>query len=771
MSPIRATGAAGEGPSLDGIASKKSGSRRALGALLAACAALCAFPAAAQVQRSYLNSGFETPALVAANPANGCYRQLDEALVPGWTTTHPSQSGSGDCTSPGASTGRLLEMWRTNFQGVVSREGNNFVELNAEASSRLYQNVCLVNGDSIRWRFSHRGRGSATVADVAAYNVGASVAIATVSTTNNGTMPAGTPVANQGTVNAVPAAVAGWRDYSGTFSYTGASGVTSMGFESISTGSGSNTVGNFLDNIQIELAPFVEFTQPSSSTPESASSNLPTLRVNGTVLTPFTVTVTITGGTATLGTDYTTPGNSSTINVTIPAAVYDGVSASSLFALPIAVTQDALVEGNETIQLQIQPPTGTTPPFLLRSNTTCGAAAQSTWIYTIVDDDARISVTKNAATPVAVAGQPTQYDVAYTIAVTNTTPLLAANYSLADTPGFDSDVSIVSANVALNGGAATALTGSGPWTLQPQWKALAAGVTDTYVLTVRINIARGGSAANDTCAAPSVAGSGLHNNATATVQALIGTNPTFSATACRNTPTPVWAVLRKNVTARAVATDQFQIRMLSAGTSAATATTSGAGATAATALVVLPAGNTLQFDEALKANGTGADQVPSSYASTIVCSNASAGSTTVLPAGAGSNAGSRRQWSDFTPAAGDDIDCTITNTPLGADLAITKTNTPALGANDQPTDTVTRGAPTTYQIVVTNNGPGASNNAVLRDPATASLSCTSVACAVGGGGATCPAVTVAALQSASGITLPTLPVGSSLIFTLTCDVQ
>ena len=121
------------------------------------------------------------------------------------------------------------------------------------------------------------------------------------------------------------------------FTYAGATGTTSMGFESISAGSGSNTIGNFLDNIQIELRPFVEFVQPASATPESASSNLPTLRVNGTAFSAFTVTVQIIGGTATLGTDYTTPGNSPTLTITIPVGQYDGASAASLFALPIAV--------------------------------------------------------------------------------------------------------------------------------------------------------------------------------------------------------------------------------------------------------------------------------------------------------------------------------------------------------------------------------------------------------------------------------------------------
>ena len=747
-------------------------------ALLMLAAACLASPATAQVQRSFLNPGFETPALTAADAASGCYLLLDEALVPGWSTTHPSQAGGGSCTAPAPSSGRLIELWRTNFQGVPARQGINFSELNAAASSRLFQNVCLINGETIDWRFSHRGRGSATVHDVMDFNVGASLPVVRVATTTNGAF--NTPLVSQGTANAPVIGGSGWIDYTGTFSYSGATGTNSLGFESISAGSGNNTIGNFLDNIQIDLRPFVEFAQPSSSTPESAGNNLPALRVNGTAFTAFNVTVTITGGTATLGTDYATPGNSSTITISIPAGSYDGVSAGSLFALPITITQDLLVEGNETLQLQVQP-AGTLPaPYLLNSSSSCGGAAQTTWTYTIVDDDARISVTKNAAAPVAVAGQPTQFDVVYTLVVNNPTPLLAANYSLSDTPGLDANVNIVSANFTLNGGAANALAGSGPWTLQPQWRALAASATDTYVLTVRININRAGTTTNDACASPSAVGSGLHNNATATLQAAI-TNPTFNASACRNTPTPVWVTLRKQLVSRAVATDQVQIRLFSGGNLNAAATTSGstAPATTSTGLVVLPAGNTVQFEETVLANGGGADQVPANYATLLTCTNATAGSPTVPPGGSGIALATRQQWAEFTPAGGDDLDCLITNNPASANLQITKTNTPAAGASDQANDTVLRGAATTYDIVVRNSGPASANNATLRDPAVAGLgSCTlgTPAC-VASGGASCPLtgaatgqLSVANLQSAAGVQIPLLPVNGNVTIKLVCTV-
>lgn len=734
-----------------------------LPSVLLAAIGMAVLPAHAQVQRSFLNPSFETPALTAADAAAGCYRQLDESLVPGWTTTHRSQAGGGSCTAPGASTGRLIELWRTNFLGVVARDQLNFSELNAEESSRIYQNICFINGERINWRFSHRGRsGSALQRDVMELKIGASSTVVRVGTSPTGTFD--TPIVSQGTANAPVSGGNGWVDYAGSFDYAGANGVNNLGFESISA-VGGIAAGNFLDAIQIELSPFVEFVQPSSATPESATNNVPTLRVNGTVAAAFNVTINIVGGTAVMGTDYTTPGNSTTLTVNIPAGTYDG-GAGSLFPITgLNVVNDAISEGNETILFQIAAPAGPQPPFLLASNATCGAPVQTTWTYTIVDNDGNLSLVKSAAAPTAVAGQPTQFDVVYTMLVNNPSGV-SSNYSLIDTPGFDPNVNVVSAGFTLNGGAANALPVAGPWTLQPQWRALAAGATDTYSLTVRININRGGTTANDSCASPSSAGSGLHNSASATLQGSSGNpNSNLPASACRNTPTPVWVTLNKTLEGRFLATDQAQIRIFSGGILSASAITSGIAepANASTGLIVLPVGNTMQFEETIKANGGGADLPLSNYRPQIVCSNASA-SGTVLPSGAGTDAGNRQQWAEFTPAGGDDIACTITNAFPRSDLAITKTNNAT---------SLVSGTTTTYDIVVTNNGPEAVSGAMLRDPAPTGLTgCTigTPACTATPG-STCPGalLTVANLQT-SGVPIPLLANGGSVTVKLTCTV-
>ena len=219
--------------------------RHRVAGVLVALGMFASASAAAQVQRSYLNPGFEQPTLVPPATTGGCYILISDALVPGWNTTHPTGTPSGNCIPPSPNpNGRLIELWLTNFNGVPARSGNNFAELNAAAASRMYQNVCLINSETIRWRFSHRGRGSNTIPDVMDYNVGASVPIVRVNTTANGAMPNGAPVAFQGTVNTPSGITTGWRGFTGQFTYAGATGINSMGFEAISAGSGNNTVGN-----------------------------------------------------------------------------------------------------------------------------------------------------------------------------------------------------------------------------------------------------------------------------------------------------------------------------------------------------------------------------------------------------------------------------------------------------------------------------------------------------------------------------------------------
>ncbi len=109
-----------------------------------------------------------------------------------------------------------------------------------------------------------------------------------------------------------------------------------------------------------------------------------------------------------------------------------------------------------------------------------------------------------------------------------------------------------------------------------------------------------------------------------------------------------------------------------------------------------------------------------------------------------------------------------------SDVVISKTNTPLVSSLDQSADTVTLGAPTTYTIVVRNNGPNAADGSLLSDPTIASLNCTSATCSASGGSA-CPAQTGAALatamQTAPGALIPTLPPNGVVTVQMVCTPQ
>lgn len=340
--------------------------------------------AQAQMQRSFVNGGFELPALPAAY-TGACYVQLPATNVPGWKTTHPVAAGdNGGCPAPLTNgTGNLIELWANNFNGVTARSGKVHAELNAQQASTLYQSLCLNTGDQVSWKLSHRGRsgtdnmqlylGAATASGLVLDASTSPSGAASVNACNAGTNISGGNTCTSTTTNS-------WGDYAGTFTWTGAAGSTNFNFAAV----GGDSTGNFLDALSVRVVPFVEFSSASASGAESiAATTLDGLKVSGELLTPLSVSITVTGGTATLGQDYTTPSGTNTFTVTIPAGTYDGTSS---IPLGIQVTSDAVVEGDETITMAIVPnPTD----YRIQSTSTCGPAGNSTVTYTILDDDTR----------------------------------------------------------------------------------------------------------------------------------------------------------------------------------------------------------------------------------------------------------------------------------------------------------------------------------------------------------------------------------------------
>lgn len=419
-------------------------------------------PVQAQVQRSFVNLGFESPDWGSTS----CFVQVPSSLIPGWQTTHPSANSNGGCTNAPSPVvnGPLIEIWANGgptSPPVAPAEGTQFAELNAQQNSRIYQNVCMMTGEQVSWSFLHRGRSSATVHDVAEFNIDNNGnTVVTARTTSNGSTgyTAADCTGNEGGVTSgtcsSPALVGTWRRYSGTFTWNGASGTHNVGFAAISTGGGLIGAGNFIDDIRFTLRPFVEFGASTFTIPEQGpATGVVQVRAVGVVPAGgMTILVQATGGTATSGADYTVG------NVVVPAGDY---STGQLFDVPITVADDAIIEDNETIQLAL---TASPQDYTLASTTVCGSTAITSTTVIIVDNDADLLTTKTASTATPVAGEPFTYTVTFqnNTARPTVAPLTAHDVTAAIADAVPAGIAFQNWTCAASGGAACpAASGTG----------------------------------------------------------------------------------------------------------------------------------------------------------------------------------------------------------------------------------------------------------------------------------------------------------------------
>lgn len=292
--------------------------------------------------RVIINPGFEeTPPLDSTSTGTKYWTQFTDDKIPGWSTTGVTKE---------------IEIWPSMMFGSPppSKEGNHLAELNADDVAGLYQDICVLDGESFNWSLSHRGRNGVDVMRLVIDGV------------EQGMMSSGN--------NA-------WVDYNGVYTHTGGSRVVRFLFEAVSVGGAGNlSQGNFLDDIQITgFLGFPFFDANSFSTLESSNQS-PQLFITGVVETPSKVIVRVTGGTASNGTDYT---GSILDTVNVPVGTYDGSSLTSI-SMPFTIEDDNTVEGDETISFEILGVIGN----LMLPNGACGMPLNNTSTnFTIIDDD------------------------------------------------------------------------------------------------------------------------------------------------------------------------------------------------------------------------------------------------------------------------------------------------------------------------------------------------------------------------------------------------
>jgi large repetitive protein len=165
-----------------------------------------------------INYSFESPNL----PDAQFYPPMvNQNVVPGWKTT---------------ATDGKIEIWHTfptgpSFEGYTAYEGDQFIELNANQVSAVYQDYQTPPGTVFSYGFAHRARTTGTGQDVCQLMAG----------------PPGGPYTNVGPQ--VASGSAAWTYNTGSYTVPAGQTVTRFLFQSVSSASGNNTIGNFLDAI------------------------------------------------------------------------------------------------------------------------------------------------------------------------------------------------------------------------------------------------------------------------------------------------------------------------------------------------------------------------------------------------------------------------------------------------------------------------------------------------------------------------------------------
>ncbi|AWG24190.1 fibronectin type III domain-containing protein [Flavobacterium kingsejongi] len=162
-----------------------------------------------ECQINTVNNDFEFPDITSGSPYPTF---MNHNIVPGWRTTASDE---------------MMEFWNTpNYENVAAYSGTQFIELNANVVSGIYQDYETPLTTVFAYGFAHRGRqGTDTCQLQAGPPGGPYVTVATVSTGNTA-----------------------WSYNTGTYTVPAGQTVTRFIFQSVSSVGGAS-VGNYLDAI------------------------------------------------------------------------------------------------------------------------------------------------------------------------------------------------------------------------------------------------------------------------------------------------------------------------------------------------------------------------------------------------------------------------------------------------------------------------------------------------------------------------------------------
>ncbi|WP_180174967.1 DUF11 domain-containing protein [Acinetobacter sp. YH01022] len=375
-----------------------------------------------RIQRSFINMDLQKPTLTAN------YELLDanptlvgtSKYIPGWRTTHKRYSGKE----------YPMEFWKgggpdgiSNNPNVTNNATNQYIELNAEEASNIYQSICLLPDDSFTWSFDHATRSVAS--EQAEFYIGKVNGRTVSKVMSIGLSPTHTTTKTWSNTGKKNFSLAGVIAQAGKYEFI---------FEARTYN--NITYGNFIDNVNVQLKPAIEFSASSGVVLESDIGKTHSVDFNivGNVKQDLTVKFIIDNSSisnaAILGKDYElyqvnlingteqlTPITVNSINGNYsfdyvikynPLLDYDnGVVVKGLV---IKVKNNEIIDGDKVIPFGLDS-IQSGGAVITSTGELCGNTPVSSFNYLIQDDDTDLSLTKTLNEKAPLPEDTVSYDL------------------------------------------------------------------------------------------------------------------------------------------------------------------------------------------------------------------------------------------------------------------------------------------------------------------------------------------------------------------------
>ncbi len=369
--------------------------------------------------RTIFNGGFQQPTIsgYGVGVREG-YNNSGQPII--WQTTEKGIPGRRNAYID------KLEIWATREAGLsplTNATGNQFAELNGDSNASIYQDICVLSGETVGWSLKHAVRRDPGNTSRTDYVNKMRVSITNPADWLDSKTPPATKLYESPDLTTI--ASEGWLEKTGTWTNPTTNAIPALrfAFEAIQgspLGGNINdkSVGNFIDDVSLSFSPIIDFLPTGSSANladnvnlavmkegNPAAANPPyyylSLRINGSLNSSSSVKINLTGlnsrrqftlgsllkgnAAAPAGLTATKIGNEITLN--IPAGTYDANVVGNYIHIPIDFS-DRLKVLDDNLTFTLSNPTGGgSGSTLAIGSTSCGTAARTTVNVQLKDDD------------------------------------------------------------------------------------------------------------------------------------------------------------------------------------------------------------------------------------------------------------------------------------------------------------------------------------------------------------------------------------------------